>query len=32
MLREKTIHFFIVEDEEQDEIKYEWWDVESLLT
>jgi hypothetical protein len=31
MLREKTTHFFIVEDEERDDFKHEQWDVESLL-
>ncbi len=32
MLREKTTHFLIVEDEERDDLKRERWDVKSLLT
>ena len=31
MLKEKTTHSFIVEDEEQDNLKCEWWDIKSLL-
>ncbi len=31
MLREKTIHSFIVKDEERDDFKREQWDVESTL-
>ncbi len=32
MLREKTTHFLIVEDEERDDLKRERWDVKSSLT
>ncbi len=31
MLREKTTHSLIVEDEERDDLKHKWWDVESSL-
>ncbi len=31
MLREKTTHFLIVKDEEWDDFKRKWWDVESSL-
>ncbi len=31
MLREKTTHSLIVKDEERDDLKRKWWDVESLL-
>ena len=31
MLKEKTTHFFIVEDEERNDLKHEQWDVESSL-
>ena len=31
MLKEKTTHFLIVKDEEQNNFKHEQWDVESLL-
>ncbi len=32
MLREKTIHSFIIKDEEWDDFKHEWWDVELSFT
>ncbi len=31
MLRKKTTHFLIIEDEEWDDFKCEWWNVKSLL-
>ncbi len=32
MLRRKTTHFLIVEDEEWNDFKHEWWDVELSFT
>ncbi len=32
MLREKTTYSFIIEDEEWDNFKRKWWDVESSFT
>ncbi len=31
MLKRKTTHSLIVEDEERDDLEREWWDVESTL-
>ncbi len=31
MLKEKTTHSFIIENEKQDDFKCKWWDVESSL-
>ncbi len=31
MLREKTTHSFIVKDEERNNLKHKWWNVESSL-